>query len=158
LHPPDARPGALPGRFPDPPGPPDGPMHRRDPRSKLVPLFVFLVVLSTAQRALLPSAAALALLLALACLWARVPLASALKRAAVVLPFTASFVLICWLAGDPERGLSLALKSYLSCLAVWLVFATTPLPALLRGFESFGAPRFLLLVAQFVYRYAFVIS
>jgi len=49
-------------------------------------------------------------------------------------------------------------KSYLSCLAVWLVIATTPLPDLLRGFESFGAPRFLLMVAQFVYRYLFVIS
>ena len=135
-----------------------GPLDRRDARSKLAALLVFLVVISTARSAFPETAAALALLLAAACVWARVPLAAALRRAAVVVPFTLFFVLVCWMAGEPGRGLALAVKSYLSCLAVWLVIATTPLPDLLRGFESFGAPRFLLMVAQFVYRYLFVIS
>ena len=36
--------------------------------------------------------------------------------------------------------------------------STTPFPALLRGLEMSGAPRFLLMVAQFLYRYLFVIS
>ena len=54
--------------------------------------------------------------------------------------------------------MALAAKSYLSCLAVWLVVATTPLARLLRGFEGLGAPRFLLMVAQFVYRYLFVMA
>ena len=39
-----------------------------------------------------------------------------------------------------------------------LVVSTTPLPVLLRGLEMTGAPRFLLMVAQFLYRYLFVIS
>ena len=50
------------------------------------------------------------------------------------------------------------MKSYLSALAVLLLVSTTPLPVLLRGFEMTGAPRFLLMVAQFLYRYLFVIS
>ena len=139
------------------PARPQGPLDRRDARSKLAALVVLLVVISTARHAVPVTAAALAGLLAAACVWARVPLAAALGRAAVVLPFTLFFALVCWLSGDAARGLALALKSYLSCLAVWLVMATTPLPALLRGLESFGAPRFLLMVAQFVYRYLFVI-
>ena len=137
---------------------PPGPLDRLDARSKLAALLVLLVVISTAHRAFPATAAALALLLAAACVWARVPLPEALRRAAVVLPFTLFFAAVCWMSGDAARGVALALKSYLSCLAVWLVVATTPLPALLRGFESFGAPRFLLLVAQFVYRYLFVIA
>lgn len=135
-----------------------GPLDGRDARSKLIPLIVFLVVISTSQRAFPESAAALGLLLAAACVWARIPLMAALRRAAIVLPFTLFFAIVCWMGGDATRGVALAAKSYLSCLAVWVVVATTPLPGLLRGFESFGVPRFLLMVAQFVYRYLFVIS
>lgn len=135
-----------------------GPLDRRDARSKIAALLVFLIVISTARRSLPYTAAALAVVLATGCLWARVSLTAALRRAAVVLPFTLFFAIVCWLAGDAARGAALVLKSYLSCLAVWLVVATTPLPALLRGLESFGAPRFLLMVAQFIYRYLFVIT
>ena len=49
-------------------------------------------------------------------------------------------------------------KSYISALAVLVLVSTTPLPQLLRGLELLGAPRFLLMVAQFLYRYLFVIS
>jgi cobalt/nickel transport system permease protein len=134
------------------------PLHRRDARAKIAGLLVFLVVTATAHRALPEVAAGLALLLIAAALLARLPVTGALARAALVLPFSLVFAAVCWLAGDPARGLALALKSYLSALAVLLVVATTPLPALLAGLESMGAPRFLLMVAQFLYRYLFVIS
>ena len=49
-------------------------------------------------------------------------------------------------------------KSYLSALAVILVVATTPIPLLLRGLQSLGAPRILVLIVQFLHRYLFVIS
>ena len=132
--------------------------HRRDPRAKVAALLVFLVVLATAHRALPALAAALFLLLSSALIWTRTPLWGALARAALVLPFTLVFAGACWLAGDPARGLALVLRSYLSALAVLLLVATTPLPVLLRGLESSGAPRFLLMVSQFLYRYLFVIS
>jgi cobalt/nickel transport system permease protein len=91
-------------------------------------------------------------------LWARLPLLNALARAAVVLPFTLVFALITVLAGDPERAGLLLGKSYISALAVLALVSTTPLPHLLRGLEMLGVPRFLLMVAQFLYRYLFVIS
>ena len=134
------------------------PMHRSDPRAKIVDLLVFLVVLATAHRGLPLIAAALGALLCCAIVWSRLPLGGALARAAVVLPFSLAFAAVCWLAGDPARGVHLAVKSYLSALAVLLVVSTTPLPILLRGLEALGAPRFLLMVAQFLYRYLFVIS
>lgn len=133
-------------------------MHRVDPRAKVLDLLVFLIVLSTVRRDLLPVALALGGLLSLAIIWSRLPLVGALSRAAVVLPFSLAFAGVCWMAGDPARGIHLAVKSYLSALAVLLVVSTTPLPVLLRGLESLGAPRFLLMVAQFLYRYLFVIS
>jgi len=134
------------------------PIHRRDPRAKLAALLVFLVVLATAHRSLPALALALFVLLSAALLWARLPLMGALTRACIVLPFTLVFAAAAWLSGDAARGLALLLKSYLSALAVLLVVSTTALPVLLRGLEMTGAPRFLLMVAQFLYRYLFVIS
>jgi cobalt/nickel transport system permease protein len=133
-------------------------LHRVDPRAKTIALLVFLAALATAHRALPQLAGALALLLCGSLLWARIPVWPALARAALVLPFAAAFVAACWISGDPARGAALAMKSYVSALAVLTVVATTPLPALLRGLELMRAPLFLLTVAQFLYRYLFVIS
>ncbi|HWB85440.1 MAG TPA: energy-coupling factor transporter transmembrane component T [Bryobacteraceae bacterium] len=133
-------------------------LHRRDPRAKLTALVVFLVVVATAQHMLPQLTAALFLLLAATLLYARLPLWGALARTALVLPFSLVFLLVCWMAGDPARGLALVAKSYLSALAVLIVVSTTPLHALLRGMEMAGIPRFLLMVVQFLYRYLFVIS
>jgi len=133
-------------------------MHRGDPRVKVVNLLVFLVVLATTHTRLLPVAGALGVLLCCAVLWSRLPLAGALGRAAAVLPFSLAFAAVCWIAGDPARGVQLAVKSYLSALAVLLLVSTTPLPALLGGLGAMGAPRFLLMVTQFLYRYLFVTS
>src|SRR5262249_44423697 len=88
---------------------------------------------------------------------ARLPIWGALRRAAVVLPFSMTFAAISWISGEPRHAAALVVKSYLSALAALILVATTPLPQLLRGIESLGAPRFLLMVAQFVYRYLFVI-
>jgi len=133
-------------------------LHRRDPRVKIATVLAFLVVLATAHRELAWLGAALFAMLCVAARMARLPLRGALARAGVVLPFTAVFAGVSWLAGDPARGATLVMKSYLSAMAVLLLVSTTPLPVLLRGFEMTGAPRFLLMVAQFLYRYLFVIS
>ncbi|HEY1497541.1 MAG TPA: energy-coupling factor transporter transmembrane component T [Candidatus Solibacter sp.] len=133
-------------------------LHRRDPRAKIATLIVFLVVLGTAHREL-PSLGGVLFLVLLAGLrTAHLPVRAALARAGVVLPFTAMFAIVSWLAGDPARGAALVMKAYLSALAVLLLVSTTPLPLLLRGMEMTGTPRFLLMVAQFLYRYLFVIS
>src|SRR5205807_4899312 len=88
----------------------------------------------------------------------RLPLAGVLGRASVVLPFSLTFAAVSWLAGDHVRAVALVEKTYMSTVAVLVVAGTTPLPTLLAGFESLGAPRVLVSVIQFLYRYLFVIS
>jgi cobalt/nickel transport system permease protein len=133
-------------------------LHRLDPRAKIVPLLALLAALATARHALPEFAGLVFAMLCAALLAARIPLLAALARAALVLPFAAVFAAVCWASGDPARGLALALKSYLSALAALTVVATTPLATLLSGLERLGAPLFFLNVAQFLYRYLFVIS
>ena len=93
-----------------------------------------------------------------AVLIARLPLGGVLGRASVVLPFSLTFAIVSWFAGDHLRAIALVEKTYLSTIAVLLVAGTTPLPELLTGFESLGTPRVLVSVIQFLYRYLFVIS
>ena len=139
------------------------PLHRRDARSKLVALAVFLVAVSTTPvsgglaRVSLAYAGYAALLVSAAAA-SRVPLAGLARRAALVLPFSATFALITWWAGDPRRALAIAEKSFLSGFGALLLIATTPLTQLLAALEWLRVPRLLVLVMQFVYRYLFVIS
>jgi cobalt/nickel transport system permease protein len=134
------------------------PLHRFDPRVKAVAVLAFLIVLATAHRHLPWLAAGCFVLLCAAALAARLPLRSVVLRSGIVLSFTAAFALVSWLSRDPDRAVSLLLKSYLSAFAVLLLVSTTRLSLLMHGLERLGAPRFLLMVAQFLYRYLFVIS
>jgi len=133
-------------------------IHRRDPRAKMAALLVFLTVVATSHRGLPVLAPALLVLLCMTVAIARLPLGRMMIRAGIVLFFTVIFAVTSWLTGDSARALALIIKSYLSALAVLVVVSTTPMPALLRGLETAGTPRFLLMVTQFVYRYLFVIS
>lgn len=139
------------------------PLHRRDARCKLVALLAFLIAVSTTpipkswNQESIAYAGYAALLLAAAAA-SRVPLVGLLRRAALVLPFSATFALLTWWAGDPGRALAIAEKSFLSGFGALLLIATTPLTQLLAALEWLRVPRMLILVTQFVYRYLFVIS
>lgn len=138
------------------------PLHRRDARCKLAALTAFLVAVSTTPvtgtaRVALGYAAYAALLLSAAAA-SRVPVAGLLRRAALVLPFSATFALLTWWAGDPQRALAIAEKSFLSGFGALLLIATTPLSSLLAALEWLRVPRLLILVTQFIYRYLFVVS
>ena len=134
------------------------PIHALDPRVKILSLVVFLIVLATTSANAAVTLAIDAALLLAGMLIGGLPLGTLLLRAMVVLPFSLTFGLISWIAGDSLRAVALIEKSYLSSVAVLLVVGTTPLPRLLSGLESLGTPRLLVLVAQFLYRYLFVIS
>ena len=114
------------------------PLHRRDARAKIVALLVFLILLATTPGNAVVILITDAALLASAILIAGLPLMGVLLRAMVVLPFSLTFGLINWLAGEPARALALVEKSYLSTIAVLLLAGTTPLPLLLGGLETLG--------------------
>jgi cobalt/nickel transport system permease protein len=133
-------------------------LHRRDARAKLGALLAFLSAVSTTPTGAQPAFAAYSIVLAAAILAARLPFRGVLERGAMVLPFSATFAVVTWLAGEPGRALALAEKSFLSGIAALVMVATTPIAELLHGLESMGVPRPLVLVVQFLYRYLFVIS
>jgi cobalt/nickel transport system permease protein len=134
------------------------PVHTRDPRAKVLVLLIFLVTLATTAPDAFVTLTIDAALLAAGILIAGLPPGSLLLRAMAILPFSLTFGLISWLAGEHLRALGLVEKSFLSTVAVLLLVGTTPLPRLLGGLESLGCPRLLVLLAQFLYRYLFVIS
>ncbi len=134
------------------------PLHQRDPRAKLAALLVFLIALSTTPPTAQAAFAAYAILLVVAANIARLPIRGLAGRAALVLPFSATFALLTWWSGDSLRALALAEKSFLSGVAALLLVGTTPLTGWTAALESWHAPRMLILVIQFVYRYLFVIA
>jgi len=133
-------------------------LHARDPRAKVLALLAFLVVLATTAPDAYTTLAIDAALLLAGILIARLPFGGLLFRAMAILPFSLTFGLVSWLAGDRMRALGLVEKSFMSTVAVLLVVGTTPLPRLLSGLGAMGTPRLLVLLAQFLYRYLFVIS
>ena len=134
------------------------PLHARDARAKLGALVAFLAVVSSTPPEAQWTFAADAVLLAVVIAIGRLPVRGLMARAALVLPFSATFALLTWWSGDPKRAIALAEKSFLSGLAALVLIASTPLAELLRGLGSLGVPRPLILVVQFLYRYLFVIS
>lgn len=129
------------------------PIHRLDPRLKLLAVLALL-----ALTAAWPGAWRLFALAAVLILLARLPLAGLAWRAALVLPFTLTFALLTWWAGDPARALTLLWRSYLSALWAALLMATTPLEDVLFAARRLGAPRLLVEVIQFTWRYLGVVA
>ena len=134
------------------------PIHARDARVKILATLVFLVAVATTPSIAPLQVTGYAAFLLAGVLVARLPLGGVLLRAGVVLPFTGTFAIISLLAGDADRAVALLAKSYLSAFAVLLLVGTTPLPRLLDGLQRLRAPRMVILVVQFLYRYLFVIS
>jgi cobalt/nickel transport system permease protein len=153
-------------------GDPASPIHRLDPRAKLVGFAgVTLVAVSTPLHAW-PVFAACAVALGAIAAVARVSPRTVWSRVRVILPvvvFVAAFV--PFVRGGPavqvgplslsEAGLAtfalVAVKAAIGALGAVLLGATTSFPDILHGLERLRAPRLLTVIAAFMYRYVFVI-
>lgn len=131
------------------------PIHRLAASMKLAALLATLILLSMAPPVML---AALAALLLGPLIMSALPLVAVLKRAALVLPFSAILALATWFSGDSNRAASMLTRSYLSALAALIFAATTPLPAWTATLRSWRAPETLISTIEFTYRYLFVLS
>lgn len=136
----------------------NGPLHARGARAKLAALLVYLLALALTIPLTPRSGLVFFLFWAAGLWWSQLPVPGVLKRIAIVLPFSLTFAFFTWVMGDSNRAIQLVAKSSLSVGGVLLVIGTTTLPSLLRAAESFGAPRFLVLTIQSVYRYLFVLA
>ena len=154
-------------------GDPGSPVHRLDPRAKIVGLAgITVVAVSTplsAWPAFAACAIALAAIAATACIGPRL----VWSRVRVILPlvlFAAAFV--PFVRGGPavqvgpvalsEAGLAtfalVTAKATIGAVGAVLLGATTSFPDVLHGLERLRAPRLLVVIAAFMYRYVFVIA
>jgi cobalt/nickel transport system permease protein len=154
-------------------GDPASPIHRLDPRAKILGLTgITLVAVTTPLRAW-PAFAACAFALAAIAAVARVSPRTVWSRVRVILPlvvFVAAFV--PFVRGGPsieagplslsEAGVAtfalVTVKAAIGALGAVLLGATTSFPDLLHGLERLRVPRLLTVIAGFMYRYAFVIA
>ncbi|MBC7230680.1 MAG: cobalt ECF transporter T component CbiQ [Actinobacteria bacterium] len=149
------------------------PVHRLDPRAKLVGFIALIVIcVSTPPDRYAAFAAYLGLELALVAL-SRLPWRHVLKRALVVLPFilVVALFLPFFSRGGGSYNLgpltvsahgllvlwNVAAKSTVSVLAVILLSSTTPFPDLIKGMERLKVPSLITATLSFMYRYVFVL-
>ncbi|HEX5782089.1 MAG TPA: cobalt ECF transporter T component CbiQ [Solirubrobacteraceae bacterium] len=153
-------------------GDPASPIHRLDPRAKIIGLAGITVLgVSTPLRAWPAFVACIVALVAIAA-FARIGPGVVWSRVRVILPlvvFVAAFV--PFVRGGPavqvgplslsEAGLAtfalVTLKAAIGALSAVLLGATTSFPDILHGLERLRAPRLLTVIAAFMYRYVFVI-
>lgn len=133
-------------------------IHRRHPAARFLATLAILISIATISKHAWLTALFYFVLLLLTIAIARLPILSALWAASVVLPFSFFFAIASALAGDRSGALWLLIRAYLSSLTALILIATTPMPSLIAGLEWLHAPRFLLQVMQFLYRYLVVLT
>lgn len=156
----------------------DSPVHRLDPRSKLVATLAFIAAV-----ALTPSASWLVyglylVIVATLILISRVPLLYVIKRSLVIIPFVllvaifipffkegevaGSYNLGLWQVSVTHSGLqllwSILARSWLSILSLVLLTSTTSFSSLLKGLEQLRMPRVIVMLLSFMYRYIFLLT
>ncbi len=154
----------------------DTPVHRLDPRTKLVLALAFAVFVVSTPPTRLSAFVGYAGLLSWATAWAGIPVSYVVSRAAAVLPF--SVLAAMWLPflylheapavelwGGAVRlsvsGLWLfagvVMKSFLGTGAAIVLAVTTPFNALVGGLRKLGVPVILVDTLTLTYRYLFVL-
>jgi cobalt/nickel transport system permease protein len=136
----------------------DSALHRRHAAVKILVALAFLISIGTLTRHSAPVCVLYLGLLIAAARLARLPVGSILGGAAIVLPFALCFAAVSVLAGDPAKAVLLIVRAWLSAQVAIILVATTPMPSLMAGLETLRAPRFLLQVMQFLYRYLAVLA
>jgi cobalt/nickel transport system permease protein len=156
----------------------NSPVHRLDPRVKLVVAFAFVLAVVTTPPGLWQ-----VFVLYLALLWAiilisRVPPTYVLLRSLVIVPFAVvvavsipflgrdgtggSYSLGPWEVEASRYGLvvlwNVLIKSWLSVQMLTVLSSTTKLPDLLWGMRGLGMPKVMIVIMSFMYRYIFVLG
>jgi cobalt/nickel transport system permease protein len=139
-------------------GDPQSPIHRLDPRAKLIGLLgITIVAVSTPLGAWPVFVACAAAQVAVAAI-AHIPARTIVSRARVVLPL---LLFVALLIPFAEHGLTTfattGSKALLGTISAVLLGATTSFPDVLHALERLRAPKLLVLIAAFMYRYLFTI-
>jgi len=150
----------------------DSPLHRLDPRVKLVVFTLILLIMVSVPRAeplmLFLCYPGLVILLTLS----RVPVLYILRRCLLVTPFVLMAAGVMMLTGETNgsaaagtgtdfrslAALSIALKAYAAVIVLSLLTSTERFHRLLEGMRALGIPPLLGVLSAYMYRYAFILS
>lgn len=154
-------------------GDPSSPAHRLDPRAKIAGLLTVIVVAVSASVSQWPVFVACAAVLVLYAAVARVGAGDVWRRVRYALPLVVAVAAVVPFVRRGgavhelgpltvhDAGLEVlagvAAKATIGTASAALLTTTTAFPAVLRGFEALRAPRVMVLIAGFMYRYVFVI-
>lgn len=135
----------------------ESPLHRLDPRTKILSSFLFIIVgVATPADSHLSFLGYFVLIGFAVCL-SRIPLRYVLSRLLIAVPFL-GMALLFVLISDIQKGgtefYEIAMKSSLSILVLTLLSTTTTVPKLLRGFEQLRIPKIFITLFGFTFRYA----
>ena len=144
--------------FPDKYSNLESPIHRLDPRVKIISfLWIIIISVTTPPNNFNHFGIYLSSVFTLILL-SKVPILFILSRSAVVIPFAllTSLFLITTDSGFMAAW-NVVIKSYIGVLCLILLSSTTPFPALLNGFQRLKVPKIFILLSSFTYRYLFVL-
>jgi cobalt/nickel transport system permease protein len=147
----------------------DSPIHRLDPRAKVLAVLAYSLALIAVPRYALPSVA-WAIFPAVLLLWGGIPLRFVLKHILLVSPFIFFLVIFSPVFDRVPviiGGHTIA-RGWLTAASVLVRFAmgmaaliglasTTRFPELLKGLEKLGVPQLLVTQLRFLYRYLFLL-
>ena len=137
----------------------DSPVHRLDPRVKIVGLIGLVVVsVSLPPGAWLAFGALAAVLVGLVAA-ARLHPLHVLRRMTVEVPFLLAAAVLPFTVEDGVvLGVTVGAKITIGVLAMVILSSTTPFPRLLRGFELLRTPRPIVVIVAFMWRYLHVLG
>jgi len=147
----------------------DSPIHRLDPRAKILAVAAYSVVLISFGRHELPSPW-FVIFPAVLLLWGGIPLWFVAKHTLLVSPFVLCLVLFSpvfdrasvsvggmTLRAGWLTAASVMIRFVLGMAALIALASTTRFPQLLKGLEKLGVPGLLVTQLRFLYRYLFVL-
>ena len=133
------------------------PVHSLDPRVKIIFFTLLAVFIVTTGDGDLTAFLLYFILLLSAAVLSRVPLLYILKRSLTVIPFVLLVSVFTLINGRLEFLSNLLIRAWLAILALILLSSTTKFPYMLKGFLLLKAPKILILLLSFMYRYIFVL-
>ena len=136
----------------------DSPVHRLDPRVKILGLISLVVVsVSLPPGAWAAFGAVAAILVGLVAV-ARLHPLHVLRRMTVEVPFLLAAAILPFTVEDGlVLGVTVGIKITVGVLAMVILSSTTPFPQLLRGFELLHVPRLIVLITALMWRYLHVL-
>ncbi len=149
----------------------DSPIHRLDPRAKVLAVVAYSVVLISLGRYQVPSPGYL-ILPAVLLFWSGTPLWFVLKHTLLVSPFVVCLVIFSpifdrtpvqlpfgggTVPGGWLTAATVLIRFVLGMFVLIALASTTRFPELLKGLEGLGVPKVLVTQLRFLYRYLFLL-